>query len=187
MQTPPRGADTKDVKRGVSNLSLVQKFGLLSLGAFALLGLTLSLTLRVQVRTQATASAAQAAQLVARLGVQPHLRPEDLRDGMTGARVSQLDRLLEGGRLGDQVVRLKIWSRDSRVIYSDDQELIGRVYPPSEDLLEALEGEVAAEVSGLEEEEDSTERGKGPLVVVLARWSVRDLHPLRPGGRSDQS
>jgi diguanylate cyclase (GGDEF)-like protein len=166
MKTPPRGADTTVVKRGVSNLSLVQKFGLLSLAAFALLGLALSYTLRVQVRAQATASAVQAAELVARLGVQPHLRPEDLRDGMTRARVSQLDLLLEGGRLGDQVVRLKIWDRDSRVVYSDDPELIGRVYPPSEDLLEALEGEVAAEVSGLEEEEDSTERGRGPLLEV---------------------
>jgi diguanylate cyclase (GGDEF)-like protein len=166
MKAPSRRADTRVVKRGVSKLSLVQKFGLLSLAAFALLGLALAYTLRVQVRTQATASAAQAAELVARLGIQPHLRPEDLRDGLTPGRVAELDRLLEGGRLGKQVVRLKIWSRESRVVYSEDSRLIGRVYPPSEDLLEALEGEVAAEVSGLNDPEDATERGRGPLLEV---------------------
>jgi len=166
MKRPPAGADTTVVKRGLLPLSLVQKFGLLSLAAFAVLGLALAYTLRVQVRAQATASAAQAAELVARLGVQPHLRPEDLTDGMSRARVAQLDRLLNGGRLGKQVVRLKIWNRDSRVVYSDDPKLIGRIYPASEDLREALEGEVAAEVSGLEEAEDATERGRGPLLEV---------------------
>src|SRR5918992_935694 len=56
MQRPPNNADTSFVKRGVSQLSLVQKFGLLSLAAFALLGLALGYTLRVQVRAQATHS-----------------------------------------------------------------------------------------------------------------------------------
>ncbi|MGH2682868.1 MAG: putative bifunctional diguanylate cyclase/phosphodiesterase [Actinomycetota bacterium] len=154
------------MKRALPKLSLVQQFGLLSLAAFALLGLALAYTLRAQVRAEATASAAQAAELVARLGIQPHLRPDDLRNGLTRARVAELDRLLEGGRLGEQVVRLKIWSRDSRVVYSDDPRLIGRSYPPSDDLREALEGEVAAEISGLDEAEDSTERGRGPLLEV---------------------
>jgi diguanylate cyclase (GGDEF)-like protein len=166
MKWPSGRADTTFVKRGLSQLSLVQKFGLLSLAAFALLGLALAYTLRSQVRAQATASAVQAAELVARLGIQPHLRPEDLREGVSPARVTQLDRLLNGGRLGEQVVRLKIWNRDSRVVYSDDPKLIGRIYPASEDLHEALEGEVAAEVSGLEEAEDATERGRGPLLEV---------------------
>jgi diguanylate cyclase (GGDEF)-like protein len=166
MKPPSSRADTRVVKRGVPKLSLVQKFGLLSLGAFALLWLALAYTLRVQVRAQATDSAAQAAELVARLGIQPHLRPDDLRDGLTPARVAELDRLLEGGRLAEQVVRLKIWSTDSRVVYSDDPQLIGRLYPPSEDLKEALEGEVAAEVSGLGDAENATERGRGPLLEV---------------------
>ena len=176
MQRPPNNADTSFVKRGLSQLSLVQKFGLLSLAAFALLGLALGYTLRVQVRAQATHSAARAAELVARLGIQPHLRPQDLRDGMGRDRVAQLDRLLNGGRLGEQVIRLKIWNRDARVVYSDDPELIGRLYPASEDLREALEGEVAAEVSGLEEAEDASERGRGPLleVYVPLRFSASD-------------
>jgi hypothetical protein len=166
MKLPSSRADTRVVKRSLPKLSLVQKFGLLSLGAFAVLWLALAYTLRVQVRVQATESAAQAAELVARLGIQPHLRPGDLHDGLTTARVAELDRLLGGGRLAEQVVRLKIWNRDSRVVYSDDARLIGRVFPPSKDLGEALQGEVAAEVSALGEAEDATERGQGPLLEV---------------------
>jgi len=180
MKGPPRHADITVVKRGVSKLSLVQQFGFLSLAAFGLLGLVLAYTLRGQVRAQATASAAQAAELVARLGIQPHLRPEDLRDGLTKARVAELDRLLEGGRLGEQVVRLKIWSRDSRIVYSDDARLIGQVYPPSDDLLEALQGQVAAEVSGLDEAEDSTERGRRPLLEVYV--PLRFASSVSPDG-----
>jgi diguanylate cyclase (GGDEF)-like protein len=177
MKCPPEGADTIIVKRGLPTLSLVQKFGLLSLAAFSVLGLALGYTLRVQVRGRATDSAAQAAELVARLGIQPHLSPEDLREGMSRDRVAQLDRLLKGGRLGEQVARLKIWDRDSRVVYSDDPNLIGRVFPASGDLREALEGEVAAEVSGLEEAEDASERGRGPLLEVYV--------PLRFAGSEE--
>jgi len=168
------------VKRGVPKLSLVQKFGLLSMVAFALLGLALNLTLRKQVQDQATISAAKAAELVARLGIQPHLKPEDLHQGMSLQRVAQLDRLLERGRLGDQVARLKIWGRDSRVIYSDDERLIGRVFPPSEDLLEALKGEVAVEVSQMDDPEDSSERGEGPLLEVYV--PLRFLRSGPPDG-----
>jgi diguanylate cyclase (GGDEF)-like protein len=165
------------VKRSLPPLSLVQKFGLLSLAAFSVLGLALGYTLRFQVRARATDSAAQAAELVARLGIQPHLSREDLRDGLSRDRVARLDRLLRGGRLGERVARLKIWDRDSRVVYSDDPKLIGRVYPASEDLHEALEGEVAAEVSGLEEAEDASERGRGPLLEVYV--------PLRFAGSEE--
>jgi diguanylate cyclase (GGDEF)-like protein len=150
------------------------------MAAFALLGLALHLTLRKQVHDQAVESAAEAAGLVARLGIQPHLKVEDLRGAMSEQRVAQLDRLLERGRLADQVARLKIWSRDARVVYSDEERLIGRVFPPSGDLLEALEGNVAVEVSELNDPEDATERGAGPLLEVYV--PLRFLRSGSPDG-----
>jgi diguanylate cyclase (GGDEF)-like protein len=150
------------------------------MAAFVLLGLALYTTLRMQFQDQATMSAAKAAELVARLGIQPHLKPEDLRLGMSEKRLDQLDRLLERGRLGDQVARLKIWSRDSRVIYSDDDRLIGRVFPTSQNLQEALGGKVAVQVARLDEPGDSSDRGQGMLLQVYV--PLRFLRTGSPDG-----
>ena len=57
------------------------------------------------------------------------------------------------------VARVKIWDRAYKVVYSDDHDLIGRTFPPSDELEDALRGEVASEVSSLEKQENSAERG----------------------------
>ena len=48
--------------------------------------------------------------------------------------------------LDDRVVRVKVWTRDGRIVYSDEPRLIGSVYRLDEDELEALRtGETQAE------------------------------------------
>jgi hypothetical protein len=73
-------------------LSLLGKFALVSLIPIVLLGLVLAKTLQVQIRNQALTSARQLAALVARLDIQPQLRPEDLSQGLTQERLQRLTR-----------------------------------------------------------------------------------------------
>lgn len=74
------------------------------------------------------------------------------------------------------VRRVKLWSADGRVLYSDASELIGNTYPLAEDKREVLEtGRSATEVSDLDREENLFERSLGSqrLLEVYTRVSTR--------------
>lgn len=78
--------------------------------------------------------------------------------------------------LDDPVVRVKIWTADGEIVYSDRSELIGERYELGDDELEAIRTEgVTAEVSDLSKPENRFERRYGDLVEVYT--SIRT-----PGG-----
>lgn len=69
--------------------------------------------------------------------------------------------------LDDPVVRVKIWTADGEIVYSDESELIGERYQLGEDELDAIRsGGVTAEVSDLSKPENRFERRYGDLVEV---------------------
>jgi signal transduction histidine kinase len=75
------------------------------------------------------------------------------------ADVTALDRLIQDtGGLGQGVVLFKVWSVDGRVLYSYDRALIGKVFPVNEGLDKAVHGEVSAEMSDLNDPENTDER-----------------------------
>ena len=77
------------------------------------------------------------------------------------------------------VVRVKIWTQDGEIVYSDETRLIGERYELGEDELEAIEhGGVTAEVSDLTEPENRFERGQGELLEVYTTIRTPDGTPL---------
>lgn len=77
--------------------------------------------------------------------------------------------------LREPVVRVKIWSADGEIVYSDEPALIGRHYELGPDEREVLtEGGVVAEVSDLQAPENSFERGFGQLMEVYTRVETPD-------------
>jgi diguanylate cyclase (GGDEF)-like protein len=147
-------------------LGLLGKFALASLLPIAVLGVVLAHSIAGQVENRALANARQAAVLSSRLGIQPLLTPTDLRDGLTPERFASVDEALRTDLIGNEVARVKIWNRDGRVVYSDDRKLVGRRFPPSDELNEALDDRVASEVSGLENAENADDRKYGELLEV---------------------
>jgi len=147
-------------------LSLLGKFAVASLIPIVLLGLVLAKTLQIQIRNQALTNARQLAATIARLDIQPQLTPDDLTRGLTPERLRQLDHVLHAGLVGEEIARVKIWSRDLRVVYSDDPELIGRAFPSSHELEDALDGQIVSEVSDLTKEENVGDRSYGKLLEV---------------------
>ena len=80
-------------------------------------------------------------------------------------RAAELDRLFNDTPLGKRIVAFKIWSLDSRVLYSTRPEQIGLVFPATPLLANAVDGQVGTELSSLEDEEDSLERGHGKALL----------------------
>ena len=92
----------------------------------------------------------------------------DLRssDGsLSDANMIALDRLFFGTKLGEHVVMVKIWSRDGRVLYSTNLELVGRQFEVKPALAAAFRGETLSHISALTDEEHESERQRWSQLI----------------------
>lgn len=79
----------------------------------------------------------------------------------------------------EPVVRVKLWTRDGRVVYSDELQLIGTRAPLDEDAIEVIDrGGVASELSDLEGPENRFEAPFGELFEVYTRIETPGGTPL---------
>jgi two-component system NarL family sensor kinase len=94
------------------------------------------------------------------------------------AALSRLDRVVRESVLQDSsVVRVKIWDRSGRIVYSDEARLIGARYPGE---IEELQGDrIHAHVSDLDKPENRFERGFGKLLEVYVALTTRSGQPVR--------
>lgn len=143
------------------------------------LGFVFARVIRTQAVRREVADAARATELVARLGVQPNLTRHDITGGFTPDRLAAFRRKVERDFVGHGVIRVKIWNRNGVVVYSDEPGVIGRSFPASDELADALKGESRSELSRLDKIENRTERGQGRAIEVYV--------PLRfpPNGAPD--
>lgn len=151
-----------------TRLGLTRQVALLSLLPIVVLGFILARVLQAQIVSGALANATESARIIAHLGIEPHLSPQDLRNGLTPAGVRALDQQLSARSVTQDLARIKIWNARDKVVYSDDHRLIGRTLVPSDDLLNALAGRPnnADIVAPSRHAETASEVGLGQLVEV---------------------
>ena len=141
----------------MTRLSLLQRFSLLSLLAVVLVNVVFSWTISKVLHDHAVDSAKA---LTANI-VLSESRAEFTREELATPRLDDYEafsRKVDHLTFGPHVVRVKIWDRDGRVIWSDDRRLVGQVFTDNHELEEALEGEVPSEISTLEKAEQAFER-----------------------------
>jgi diguanylate cyclase (GGDEF)-like protein len=157
-------------------LGFVGTFALLSATAVGLLGIALAQVETAHERSSATSDAASSAQLLVQVGLQPHIDPSDLTTGLPPETIAALDSAFQAGLTDGQLVRIKLWSADGEVLYSDQHELIGQRFPIDGDLQEGLDGELTAEVSHLDKAENVDERQFGELLEVYVPVKLGTEH-----------
>jgi two-component system NarL family sensor kinase len=103
-----------------------------------------------------------------RVTLEGRLVQTGLTDGvLTGDRaaLAKLDEIVEGQILGESVVRVKVWARDGRILYSDEPRLIGKRFALGAEEQELFEtGGADAELSNLSKPENRYERQAGKLL-----------------------
>lgn len=157
--------------------SLLTKFTIVSLVITAVIGIALAWGIQQQMEYNALQNAAEdAADNVATL-LNPNLHQADLSGPLDTSRFAQVDTLIRQSVLNDRVVRVKIWSQDGMLIYSDEKELVGKSFPEDEDLKEALEGKTVTIISPEKEENEGERERFGRLIEVIV--------PLRPAGSQE--
>jgi two-component system NarL family sensor kinase len=91
-----------------------------------------------------------------------------LRDGILHGEpnaIRRLDDLVLGQILDSSIVRVKLWSRDGQILYSDEPALIGRRYGLGHDEERLFTtGGTQAELSDLSKPENRYERSQGKLL-----------------------
>jgi diguanylate cyclase (GGDEF)-like protein len=146
-------------------LSLLGRFGLMSLAVLVALGLAIGITLKRQIESRALDRATQLAQVIAQIGVQPRLEPGDLASQLSPARLDQLDDVMQARLARDnQLKRVKVFDRHGHIMYSDDRSLLGASEGDEEGVVNALRGSTTAD---LEKGTDDSGEGERTLEVYV--------------------
>jgi signal transduction histidine kinase len=170
-EAPERIAAAPSVRRAVAQFALA---GLLAIALF-LIGWML--VLRDLGRSEALRDARELSLLSGQGIIEPEIG--NRLAGGDSQELERLDRLVQERVLGDRIVRVKIWTREGRIVYSDEPRLIGSRYQLDEEKLEVLRsGTSRAEVSDLSGPENRYERGFGELYEVYLPIRLPDGTPL---------
>jgi len=130
-----------------------------------LVGLSGSVAARRLAERESVNDAAKSAGLLADAVVQPALR-DSLISGDPKA-FATMDRAVHKYVLGHLSRRVKIWTPQGKVIYSDDPRLVGRTWTLGQEERNVFtHPKTHAEVSDLSRPENKFERGQGKLLEV---------------------
>jgi two-component system NarL family sensor kinase len=133
------------------------------------------------MRHVATTEAVKDAKRITQIASQTAIQP-NITDGLAAGRpnaVRRLDRIVRDRVLGDPIVRVKVWTPDGRIVYSDEPRLIGTSYHLAADEQRVLAGGgVDAEVADLSRHENRFDQGKGRLLDVYLPVHTPSGKPL---------
>jgi signal transduction histidine kinase len=147
------------VARALAQHAVVSVMALVVVGATAAI-----ICVRV-VQAQALRQAEAGGNVVATQVVAP-LVNQGLYDGNSAAQKA-LDDRIQLRKAGSTIQRVKVWSAEGRILYSDDQRLIGLTYPLDPDDRRVLEhGGVESDISDLSKSENELDRQFGESLEV---------------------
>ena len=145
----------------------------LQVGQFALAGLVALIIVGVatavassRIGEREAVGEARITTVIRAQGVVTPALTDELVAGDMAAR-SQLDTVVRRDVLDDSLVRVKLWTADGQIVYSDEPALVGTDWDLGADELEAMEsGRIEAEVGDLSKPENRYERPYGKLLEV---------------------
>jgi two-component system, NarL family, sensor kinase len=159
------------VARALAQHAVVSVMALIVVGATAAI-----ICVRV-VQAQALRQAEAGGEVVASRIVAP-LVNQDLYDGKAAAQQALADRVLVR-KAGSTIQRIKVWSEDGVILYSDDSRLIGLTYPLDPDDERVLRnGGVDSDLSDLSKSENVLDREFGESLEVYVGTRDVDGRPI---------
>jgi two-component system, NarL family, sensor kinase len=174
VRTP--GRDSVGGKR-VSVAGLVARFTIAGVLVMAALATGLALLARQAGTDKAVESAEQVSWVTARGIAEPKLTPEVVAGDP--AALTEFNEAMQSYVLRGSLVRVKVWTADGTIIYSDESRLIGQTFPLGEEEVEALHsGLTDSEISDLSAPENVYEQSFGKLLEVYNGVTATDGEKL---------
>ena len=164
--------------RGKSRISPVVQFAATGLIALLVVAVAALLLFRQVGEEESVRDARELTEAFGNAAIEPNLTPELIAGDE--AALARFDRFVRRRVLRDPVVRVKLWTADGRIVYSDEPRLIGSSYPFGADDRKELTGdEVDAEESDLSRPENRFERSYGELLEVYMPVRLPGGEPLK--------
>jgi signal transduction histidine kinase len=151
----------------VKSLSLAQRFLLASLVILVAGMLGLGAWIGQQIAAGVVQNTAATTALYVDSFIAPEVQELSQRDTLTPEHVANLRGLLQNTSLGQQIAALKIWNAQGRILYSTDSAEIDTVFPVQGGLARSWGGEVAAEISDLQNAENALERAHDTQLLEI--------------------
>src|SRR5262245_33647795 len=170
---PPQAAGTglphSRLMRTPSLRRLLLQFAASGLIAVLLVALAAIFAFRRAGEHESVQDARRVTELIANSVIQPHLRDSIVHGDP--AAIAALDNVVKPEVVKDPIVRVKLWSPDGRIVYSDEPRLIGNRYEldPDEHAAFSAAGAAPAEVSDLSRPADRFGRRDHKLLDGDAR------------------
>jgi signal transduction histidine kinase len=143
----------------------VGQFALVGVILLVIVGLATSIASRRIGEREAITDARSSAVIRAQSLVEPAVT-DGLLSGSKPA-IARLDRVVRRDVLDSSLVRVKVWNRQGKILYSDERRLIGEPYGLAADERRSLDvGAIEADVSDLTKPENRFERSYGKLLEV---------------------
>jgi signal transduction histidine kinase len=159
--------------------SLARRFLLASLAVLVVGGLAVGWWIGGQLERGIIDRTASITGLYVQSFIEPHLESLAAGSWLSDSDVAELDALLSDTTFGQRVVALKVWRPDGAIAYSPDRSLIGQSFPVEDGLRDAINGNVVADMSALEADENVSEQARGFSRLLEMYLPVRE----RGGGR----
>ncbi len=165
-------------QKPVSVTRAVVQFGLASVVAVIVIGFAGIEVLKSEGHHEAYGDAKELATLAGRGIVEPHVTDALVNGDTRGLPL--LDQLVHTSVLGDGIARIKIWTPQGRIVYSDVSALIGATYPLTPGELASLRtGTIVAEPnSNRSPPENRFERSLPPTVDIYLPIHTTSGRPL---------
>jgi len=155
----------------------VAAFALSGFAVLVLVALAVALEIRSLARSEAVRDARRQTTLTGHGIVEPALTTGVVRGDP--AAVDRLDQIVRRRVLSPDVVRVKVWNAEGKILYSDEPRLTGRRFPLGADELAVLRSRtVSTETSDLSRPENAYERGYGELTSVYLGLRAQDGTPV---------
>lgn len=152
-----------------SRLSLTQRFSIA--GGIVLLAasLTIGSWVSSKIEQGVTVNTAAATALYMESFVAPIAQELAQADRLSEPAVQSLDSIFDNTPLGERVVSYKIWKAGGLIAHAADRSMIGRSFEVTDNLRQALAGNVVADFDNLGDAEDKAERARNiPLLEIYS-------------------
>ena len=148
--------------------NLVVQFSAASLLVLMALAVTLAYVLSSKVRSDAVDDLVDEAVGTSSDRLIRALTPADFELPMTGDRYGRFHDFVQRSIVSERTARVKLWSTDGTVIYSNDPAGVGENFPTKENLLKAVRGETAIEIKTAQDAKNDRERHLGTLIEIYS-------------------
>ena len=143
------------MKAFFDRLQLIQKFMVISLIILIIGMLGIGSWVGQQIKNGVVNHAGATTALYLDSFVAPLLQEVAFTDSLSQENIISLSNLLNDTPLGQRVVSFKVWDPSGKLLYSTNQENIGKTYPLTDRLSHASNGKVSSEISQLEDTENA--------------------------------